>query len=70
MGGTIPQALPNIQLCIIGRGSDGLQLPVIVPPHLSAALTRERKKSWREGFEETGSGKSRHREEPHVSLPI
>lgn len=37
--------LPSIQLCIIGLGTDGLLLPLIVTPHPSQALTRERKKS-------------------------
>lgn len=37
--------LPSIQLCIIGLGTDGLLLPLIVTPHPSRALTRERKKS-------------------------
>lgn len=45
---TVPHVVPpvpSIQLCIIGFGTDGLLLPLIVTPHPSSALTKERKKS-------------------------
>lgn len=42
---TVPWLLPlllSIQLCIIGLVTDGLLLSLIVIPHPSQALTRER----------------------------
>lgn len=44
---TVPWFLPlllSIQLCIIGLVTDGLLLSLIVIPHLSQALTRERER--------------------------